>query len=81
MFKKGIKKTYLSQTSRVYEKNFTCFTGHSMNTVIYKTPNFTLFYNGGDKMVIKARLGKFTWIANVRQFMKNKYEKEFRKDA
>ena len=81
MFKKGIKKEYLKQTHRIYEDNFTCFAGNSMNTVIYKTPDFKLFYNGGDKMVVKARLGHFIWVANARPFMKNRYEKEFGKDA
>ena len=75
MFKRGIKRAYLSQTSKQYESNYEFIKGFSMNTLYYRTPNFTLIYNGGDKMVVKARLGKFTWIANARPFMKNRYEK------
>jgi len=79
MFKRGIKKAYLSHTSKQYKSNFTFNNGISMNTLTYKTPKFTLVYNGGEKMLVKCKLGNYSFVAKVRAFMKREWDERLHK--
>jgi hypothetical protein len=74
MFKKGIKKDYFNQVKGQYKNNYTYTIGLNFNTLTYITPNFKVIYNGGEKVLVKCKLGNYKFIANVRQFMKKKWK-------
>jgi len=74
MFKKGIKKDFLLKIKKPRKDNIKYIKGLNIITIIYETKDFRLVYNGGDKMLVKARLGNFSWITKPRKFMLDKFE-------